>query len=36
LQQAAQHGFSTATIRDTPDFDHLSSNQLFAAITAKK
>jgi tetratricopeptide (TPR) repeat protein len=36
LQQAVHNGFSTATIRDTPDFDHLNNNQLFAAITAKK
>ena len=36
LQQAVQSGFSTATIRDTPDFDHLNNNQLFAALTAKK
>ena len=36
LQQAVQHGFSTATIRDTPDFDHLNNNQLFAALIAKK
>jgi len=36
LQQAVQHGFSTTTIRDTPDFDHLNNNPLFAALTAKK
>jgi serine/threonine-protein kinase len=36
LQQAVQHGFSTTTIRDTPDFDHLNSNSLFAALTTKK
>jgi tetratricopeptide (TPR) repeat protein/DNA-binding winged helix-turn-helix (wHTH) protein/TolB-like protein len=36
LQRAVQHGFSTATIRDTPDFDHLNNNQLFASLTAKK
>jgi serine/threonine-protein kinase len=36
LQQAVQHGFSTTTIRDTPDFDHLNSNSVFAALTAKK
>ena len=36
LQQAVQHGFSTATIRDTPDFDHLKDNQVFAGLTAAK
>ena len=36
LQRAVQHGFSTTTIRDTPDFNHLNSNQLFAALTEKK
>jgi tetratricopeptide (TPR) repeat protein/DNA-binding winged helix-turn-helix (wHTH) protein len=36
LQQAVQRGFPTATIRDTPDFDHLSSNSAFASLTSKK
>jgi tetratricopeptide (TPR) repeat protein len=36
LQQAAQHGFSSATMRDTPDLDHLNSNSLFAALITKK
>ena len=35
LKQAVQRGFSTATIRDTPDFDHLSSNSAFASLTSK-
>jgi tetratricopeptide (TPR) repeat protein/DNA-binding winged helix-turn-helix (wHTH) protein/TolB-like protein len=36
LQSAVQHGFSATTIRDTPDFDHLNNNQVFAALAAKK
>jgi tetratricopeptide (TPR) repeat protein len=36
LQQAVQRGFPTATIRDTPDFDHLSSNSAFASLTNKR
>lgn len=36
LQQAVQHGFSVATIRDTPDLEHLSTKPTFASLTAGK
>lgn len=36
LQKAVSHGFSAATIRDTPDFDHLHTNSTFAALTVQK
>jgi tetratricopeptide (TPR) repeat protein/DNA-binding winged helix-turn-helix (wHTH) protein len=36
LQKATKHDFSGATIRDTPDFDHLHSNAAFAALMAQK
>ena len=36
LKKAVEHGFSTTTVRDTPDFDHLHNSPAYAAVIARK
>ena len=36
LKKAVEHGFPPATIRDTPDFDHLHNTPAYVTLVAKK
>jgi tetratricopeptide (TPR) repeat protein/DNA-binding winged helix-turn-helix (wHTH) protein/TolB-like protein len=36
LKKALEHGFPAATVRDTPDFDHLHNSPAYVTLTAKK